>query len=438
MINMIRNKSNLLPGILLLCIIMLVYSCKKIDMEKLHEERETVNTIEEARILLKETYDLIKGVNGIEINGDSAKNFYPYLLLTTALYSDEAIFNGSNSSWQQFEDRNIMQDNPVIANIWFTGYKIIDKANILIADVESFESSDERDNLLGQAKAIWHIPLVSNPIMPGEYLPAVSQSELYDFIIEDLHYSIDMLPGIDTSDNTIFNRDAAKALLARIYLYTEQWQEALTYAEDIINSGNYSLCTQYGEAFINNENFEIIWKLDYDINNKNNLGYYCYPVESGGVFEYAPHNAQISAFEESDTRKDYCISSNSTDFISKYRNPASGDFDIPVIRYSEVLLIAAESANMMGNQTEALAYLNLVRTRAGIAPLTSVTPDDILHERQCELAFEGHRWFDINRLDKAAEIIGPLDADFSETNELWPVPQQAINENPNLIQNPGY
>jgi hypothetical protein len=112
------------------------------------------------------------------------------------LYSDEAILNSSNYTWQQFEDRNIMQDNPVIANTWFTGYQIIDNANILIEDVESFESSDEKDNSVGQAIAMrafmyillartfWNIPLVDHPKMPGEYFPAANQSEIYDLLLK--------------------------------------------------------------------------------------------------------------------------------------------------------------------------------------------------------------------------------------------------------------
>ena len=453
--NLIKNKSKLLPAISFLCFIILAYSCKKLDLEKVHENLKTVKTYEEARILLKETYDLFKGVKEIEKDGDSLKNFYPYLLLTTALYSDEAVLNGSNTSWQQFENRDIKPDNPVSTNIWFLGYKIIDNASILIRDVENFEEdSYDQDNIIGQAKAIWafthfllmnlygNITLSTQPLIPGDYPEMADKAALNEAIIEYLGYSIDYLSAYNISDNTIINKNVAKVLLARVYLYNEQYDSAYQKAYDIMQSEDYSLCSHYRDAFINNENPEIIWKLDYNSSNKNMLGYNCYPADSGGIFEYAPNNPQLKAFDESDTRKVYCVNSiDTTYFISKYRGQSSGDFDIPMIRYSEVLLIAAESQLQLGNSSSALEYYNEIRERAGLQALASpgdLTIDILLQERMCEFAYEGQRWFDINRCDKAVEIISQYNSGFGENNELWPIPQKAINENPNLYQNPGY
>jgi len=453
--NLIKNKSKLLPAISFLCFIILAYSCKKLDLEKVHENIKTVKTYEEARILLKETYDLMKGVKGIEKDGDSLKNFYPYLLLTTALYSDEATLNGSDPSWQQFENRDIKPDNPVSTNIWFLGYKIIDNASIILRDVENFEEdSYDQDNIIGQAKAIWafthfllmnlygNIPLSTQPLIPGDYPEMADKAALYEVIIEYLGYSIDYLSEYNISDNIIINKNVAKALLARVYLYNEQYDSAYQKASDIIQSVKYSLCTDYHKAFTNDENTEIIWKLDYNNSNKNMLGYNCYPADSGGIFKYTPSKPQLKAFDESDTRKTYCINSiDTTYFISKYRGQSSGDFDIPVIRYSEILLIAAESLLKLGNSLSALGYYNEIRERAGLEPLTAsgdLTIDTLLQERMCEFAYEGQRWFDINRCGKADEIISQYDYDFGEKNELWPIPQKAINENPNLYQNPGY
>jgi hypothetical protein len=441
----IKNKwrFHTLISILYLSII-LAGSCKKIDLEKLHENITHVRTLEEAQELLKETID-------------SLDNIYPYLIITTALYSDEAVYNGSNSIWKQFQSHDIKSDNAINSRIWFTGYKIIDNAAILMRDVENFEEeSIEQDNIVGQAKTIWafthllltnlygDIPMLWEPLKQGDNPGMYDKETLYEGIIEYLGYAIDYLYESDISDNTVINKNAAKALLARAYLYNKQWTEASQAADEIITSGDYSLCENYQEAFIKNKNPEVIWKLDYNSGNKNMLGYYGYPADSGGIFEYAPYEGQTNAYELTDLRKLFAITwANSTGFISKYRNPSTGDFDIPVIRYSEILLIAAEAALKSGNSATSLEYINEVRERAKRNPYEGVSLEDIepiiLKERQCELAYECHRWFDINRKGMAGDIIGSIDDDFTTgKHELWPMPQKALDENPNLIQNPGY
>lgn len=429
----------------ILCLLILANSCKKIEFEKLHENIKYVHTIKEAQDLLKETLD-------------SLDNLYPYLIITTALYSDEADYKGSNSMWAQFKNHEIDPNNDINSNIWFTGYKIIDNAAIIMRDVENFkEGSVEQDNIVGQAKAIWafthfllmnlygNIPMLWEPLKPGDNPDMYDKTTLYEGIIEYLGYAIDYLYESNTSDNTVINKNIVKALLARVYLYNEQWDSAYAKAYDIIQSGDYSLCPLYQEAFTKNINPEIIWKLDYNSSYKNMLGYYGYPADSGGIFEYAPYEGLINAFELTDLRKLYSITwaNSSPGFISKYRNPSTGDFDIPVIRYSEILLIAAEAALELGDDIASLEYINEVRERAKRNPYTGdIQQEDIkpiiLNERQCEFAFECQRWFDISRNEMAEEIIGQLDADFNSSKVLWPIPQKALDENPNLYQNPGY
>jgi hypothetical protein len=85
----------------ILCLLILANSCKKIEFEKLHENIKYVHTIKEAQDLLKETLD-------------SLDNLYPYLIITTALYSDEAVYNGSNSMWAQFKNHEIDPNNDML------------------------------------------------------------------------------------------------------------------------------------------------------------------------------------------------------------------------------------------------------------------------------------------------------------------------------------
>ena len=110
-----------------------------------------------------------------------------------------------------------------------------------------------------------------------------------------------------------------------------------------------------------------------------------------------------------------------------------------VIRFADVLLMAAEASNRTGNDAKALQYVNRVRTRAKLAPLTSTGNqlyEDILKERRLELAGEGHRFFDLVRTKKAATTIKGFVAN---KHELFPLPQVEIDlTGAGWQQNPGY
>ena len=135
-----------------------------------------------------------------------------------------------------------------------------------------------------------------------------------------------------------------------------------------------------------------------------------------------------------------------------------------MIRYAEVLLIAAEAAVELGDNATALNYINQVRARARMggetqtgagvtvvvepsdepADLTgTVTVDDVLEERRLEFAFEGIRWYDIARRRIGNEVFGASGLEgekpfFSEDDYLLPLPEDELERNPNLTQNPGY
>jgi hypothetical protein len=140
--------------------------------------------------------------------------------------------------------------------------------------------------------------------------------------------------------------------------------------------------------------------------------------------------------------------------------------DCPIFRYGEILLNLAEASYELGNNDEALEAVNQIRDRAGIALLTSVDREAIRHERKVELAFEGHRYWDVRRwriaVDKLSTpgsrlryildyetgkyklIIYP-DYDgpntppvFHERNYYFPVTLKRTGQNPNLVENPGY
>jgi hypothetical protein len=132
----------------------------------------------------------------------------------------------------------------------------------------------------------------------------------------------------------------------------------------------------------------------------------------------------------------------------------SAPLNIKLIRYADVLLIAAEAAVMVNQNDKALQYINEVRTRARLcgpegntvpANLTgAVTLEDIIHERRVELNLEGHRFLDLVRWNLAVTYLNHYTADGyqvifeSPKNDFIPLPQREVNVNPNLHQYPGW
>jgi len=128
--------------------------------------------------------------------------------------------------------------------------------------------------------------------------------------------------------------------------------------------------------------------------------------------------------------------------------------NIPLIRYADVILMYAEALNEVGYQgdADALANLNLIRARAGLAKKTAADLGSqqsfrlaIEQERRVELAFEGHRWFDLVRTGRALAVLNSkkeqirLVAELTANNLVFPVPQSQIDINKDKIkQNPGY
>jgi hypothetical protein len=129
-----------------------------------------------------------------------------------------------------------------------------------------------------------------------------------------------------------------------------------------------------------------------------------------------------------------------------------------MLRYADVVLLAAEAAIMAGENDKARTYINMVRTRARMCGVegntcpadypegTTITMDMLMHERRLELAMEGHRFFDLVRWNKAVEkldgsylINQDMTVSFtSPKNDFYPIPEQEVNSNEDLLQYPGW
>ena len=393
-----------------------------------------------------------------------------------ALAADQAIHSGSFPSWQAIDAHNLAPTNPEAGDQWSESYDIINVANTLIAGVpdvvgegEDQLSQARADELIGQARVMrayayhnlikWFgvrggvgVPLVlerTGAIEDVTFPERASYSAVYDQIISDLQQAEDQAPPPGNGVGFI-DTDVASALLARVLLYDRQFGAAAEKAGEFIDASGdvpqgegYALNDAYSTTYEALNTNESIWELQYNEQDDNAMAFFAYRNGFGGRYEYAP-GALIGAYDSTDVR----LASNFTTqgvesvvVIDKYFRATNGDDHHYILRLPEMMLIRAEGlAKSGGDSDEALALVNRIRTRAGA---DSVSADEfsgneesiILRERRLELAFEGHRWHDLVRTENAVDVLPQLS---SENSTRWPIPQDDLDTNENLSQNPGY
>jgi len=164
---------------------------------------------------------------------------------------------------------------------------------------------------------------------------------------------------------------------------------------------------------------------------------------------FADYNYPDGPADQPGTSQTVCFRKFLTDATSNNTTFHSGN-NYRFIRYADVLLMYAEALNATGQTAQAYPYVDRVRQRAGLAPLSTAMPNltqdqflaQLKHERITELAGEGHRWDDLDRWGDLGPQLASRDAGFANfkkgRDELLPIPQQDIDADPNLKQNPGY
>lgn len=335
------------------------------------------------------------------------------------------------------------------------------------------------------------------------YLPSQQKSratvkQVYDQIIQDLTEAIPALPesqGAGTDNVGRATKDAARGLLSRVYLYKRDYTNAARLAKDVIDAGQRQLNStalaafrvRAGEERSFDGDTESIFFIAMSQNDNPNtnaaIGQFYAPGTSITVTPYAkalpgpvvtvqgpnfgmPTTIGSTAANTDRRRLDLLIFRTSKWWTRKYTgdlasgNPGGSNRGawIPIVRYPEVLLNRAEAlARTTGVTQEAVDLLNQVRDRSKPTSAPSYTmasfanaqalADAILTERRFELAFEGHRLYDLfrNGLDVPAHGITPGSTTpqvpalgWRENRSIFPIPANELQRNPNLIQNEGY
>nr|WP_199080117.1 RagB/SusD family nutrient uptake outer membrane protein [Pedobacter sp. ASV19] len=388
-----------------------------------------------------------------------------------ALYADEYTYTNASDPLMEFNRSHLLVNNSLNDPLWGSLYSVIYQCNALMEGVDQSVklSAGTKVQLKAEAKFLRayanfylvnlydHIPLILTTEV-GKNARAVQSpaQAVFDQVIKDLQEAKKELgTGYKGSGKVRANSWAASALLARVYVYHGRWADAEQEATGVINSNLYSPLPPLQDVFLAGSKEAILqlWTPNGFLIDAPEL----IPASSEVLPNYVLLDGLQQTFESQDGRKSTWIAANTVtvngssqvySYPSKYKNRSAAGASpeyIMALRLSEQYLIRAEAAAQQKKIDAAVADLNVIRTRAGgIAMLDNGMSKEaclaaVAKERRLELFGEwGHRFLDLKRTGRLDTILGTLKPTWKNTAEAFPIPQNEIIYNSNLIQNHGY
>lgn len=409
-----------------------------------------------------------------------------------SLASDEAITGGDGSRPGLIE-LDALTHTPrteEINSFWRGQYAGITQANLVLDKIEKIPATPLKNRIIGEAlflRAYYYflltqvfgdVPLFTNIVSPDKLkVPRTPKADIYKQIIIDCDRAAELLPPqYSAADVGRPTKGAALALAAKTYLYQKNWEKTVEYVGKVKALNVYGLMANYEDNFKEKtqNNKESVWEIQHtnlELNVGNSLNQWWMSKKITGGYGFAEAtDTFVKTFETDDPRRMFTVAANNEDYFGTvYKNSfsstrysprkylqadstatqkADGDINYTAIRYAEVLLWEAEALAELGRVAEALVPLETVRARAraqAVNPLSAlpriISTDKatviaaIRRERQVELGFEMHRFFDLVRWGTASKAIPEFKVG---KHEVFPIPQTEMDLNPSLVQNPGY
>lgn len=467
----------------------LIVSCKKEFIELMPESTVSVDVVFKTD---KDFQDAITAsYNTLQ---SQYQNFWRFGDLPGDDISEDIPNQFENVAIDQFNAHSALS---VINSSWQNYYRMIDRANTILTNIENSDPSVvvNKDRHIGEAKFLralayfdlvrifGDVPMLTSSVtVENAYKQGREKvDKIYDeVIIKDLQDAETKLnlkyTGINVGRPT---SGAAKALLGKVYLTRKDFVNAETKLLEVTNMG-YALLQNYKELFDyskDEHHSEYIFDVEYEegILEGSTFPLAFFPfarviMDFYGFSSGTPGNSGspavglYNAFDPNDIRREvtvnYGITVNnvfipipsqsiqvSKSFTTKYIAPSAIPSDSKanwkVIRYADVLLMLAEAMNENGKTDFALGYLNQVRQRVNLPDYVGLSQNDarekIYLERRFELTLEGQRWFDLVRTGRALITLAPLG--MKENMSVFPLPLsqiQIVNDPAILPQNPGY
>lgn len=410
--------------------------------------------------------------------------------------SDDAYAGGDNPDNFQIDDYRLDATNRNVSRDWAYLYSTIGKTNTILNNIDAVAdpalTAARKEEIIGEAafiRAFMYFQLVQlwgdvplqlqevktisaanlDEIYPIIFPARSPKEEAYAQIIADLETALARVRAA-VPDKGYATKGAVNAVLAKVYATQEphDWEKVSQYCDAVI-AGGYSLLPDYEQLWDNaNENSaESIFEINYSGGaSDGNWGTKIFQGLDWKKFNL-PSNDLVAAFdaENDQIRKNASVifldvtgkwsdphwPQTNYPFINKWRNFQEGsDQNYIFIRLADILLLKAEALNELGDQDGAAALVDQIRARVDLPPTTAASQAEmrlaIEKERRLELAFEGHRWFDLKRTGRAIEVMNnargangqPLGYNLVPERLLWPIPQAELDKNSKLTQNPGY
>jgi len=408
--------------------------------------------------------------------------------------SDDAYAGADNPMNFQIDDYNIDALNKNVSRDWAYLYGTIGRANLVINNVMLCpdpsltearkkemlgESSFIRAFMYFQAVQLWGdapLQLTEVTTLSADLLPEIypllfpsraPMDSVYMQIVKDLETAVSYCR-VSTPHKGYATIGAANAMLAKVYatMQPRDYNKVAQYCDAVIN-GPYQLLDNYDDLWNNTaENtVESIFEINYEGTETNaNWGVNMFRGFDWKKFNI-PSNDLVKAFDDEGDmiRKNASVifenqgfpdphwPQDNYPFINKWRIfGVSSPQNYIFLRLADFILLKAEALNELGDVNGAAELVNQVRSRVDLPNTTASSQEEmrlaIEKERRLELAFEGHRWYDLKRTGRAIEVINnavdetgqPLGYNLTPARLLWPIPQAELDINTSLTQNEGY
>ncbi|MFY0687968.1 MAG: RagB/SusD family nutrient uptake outer membrane protein [Cyclobacteriaceae bacterium] len=375
--------------------------------------------------------------------------------------------NGTFTQYLEFGNKQITSSNAAVASLWGNIYNTIYITNFVIEKLDDVPGvpPSQRNEVMGTAyflrglsyfigtHSFGDIPMVlTTDIETNKNIERTAESEILDLVEDDLRLAQDLLPE-ESIGPGFASLQVVNAALARFYLYQEDWARAAQHADVVINSEEYELEEDYQDIVLSDFTDEAIFELGYSVSDdpgtsatglnnlfigrreiipSNRAAFYLTSDESGDRELTISFDSQLLEGEDNGWS------------VAKYGTADEDNNNIVVFRLAEMYLIRAEARAQLDDLAGAQDDINLLRNRAN-APTVSLTGQSqalrvVEFERLYELAYEGHRWYDLVRTNRTGDVMVSFSENWKDTYELLPIPLREIRNNPALAgqQNPGY